>query len=178
MEKEIWKDICGYEGRYAISNYGRVKSFVRKTKNDGILSLHSTREGYKLAQLYKCGKAKFILVHRLVAEAFIPNPNAFEFVNHIDEDKHNNSANNLEWCTKAYNTNYGKGAEQRRMSIRKAWEKPFICIETGNIYTNVVDCSREMGIERRSIAHVLHNRQRTTHGYHFKYVERARKLLG
>ena len=115
MNKEIWKDIKGYEGLYQVSNFGRVKSLTKyhKTKKgyfskERILKLIRNERGYLLVGLCKNWKKQKVFVHRLVAETFIPNPNNLPQVNHINEfEKDNNSIDNLEWCTCKYNCNYG-----------------------------------------------------------------------
>ena len=116
---EEWRTIKDYEGLYEISNMGRVKSLpkcaftsnpyftgYRHTK-EKILKGGTTKLGYKTVTLRKNGKGKFIYIHRLVAEAFIPNPNDLPEVNHKDENPANNCVDNLEWCTHIYNGNYG-----------------------------------------------------------------------
>lgn len=118
--EEIWKDIQGYEGLYQVSNLGRVKSLARldtrgQRVSEKILKLGKHRAGYFRVNLYKNGKMKQYLVHRLVALAFIPNPENKEQVNHIDGNKQNNVIENLEWCTHseniqhAYRTGLAKG---------------------------------------------------------------------
>ena len=97
---EYWKDIKGYEGLYQVSNLGRIR------KENKIISPW-TQLGYKIVVLWKNKKCKKFRVHRLVAEAFILNPNNYTQVNHKDEDKSNNSVENLEWCTQKYNNSYG-----------------------------------------------------------------------
>lgn len=109
--EELWKDISGYEGLYQISNLGRVKSFrcsskFRKPK-EFILKPSLINSGYGVVTLYSGKEKKKFQIHRLVATAFIPNPFDFPCVNHKDEDKLNNRADNLEWCTYQYNNNYG-----------------------------------------------------------------------
>ena len=104
--EEIWKDIQGYEGQYMVSNLGRVKSF-KKNSNGNILKISDDGNGYKQISLYKNGKSKTWKIHRLVAIAFIPNPNDLPQVNHKDEDPSNNCVDNLEWCDGKYNSNYG-----------------------------------------------------------------------
>ena len=98
---EEWKDIKGYEGLYQVSNLGNVR---RNGKN---LRPGISKIGYPLVVLSKNGKAKSIFVHKLVAIAFLPNPNNLKCVNHKDESRGNNRADNLEWCDHRYNNSYG-----------------------------------------------------------------------
>lgn len=121
---EVWKDINGYEGLYQISNLGNVRSVDRMIKHHPkdyfqkgrVLRPAPSRNGYLMVVLVNHNNRKTINVHRLVAEHFIDNPDKFEQVNHIDEDKNNNRVDNLEWCTAKYNANYGT----RNMRIRKS----------------------------------------------------------
>ena len=118
MSKEEWKPVKNYEPLYEVSNEGKVRrkeSVVEyvwrgKTKKDvkkeRVLE-PIKRDEYLGVTLSKEGKRKSFLVHRLVAEAFIPNPNNLPQINHKDENKYNNKAENLEWCTASYNDNYG-----------------------------------------------------------------------
>lgn len=112
---EIFKDIKEYEGLYQVSNLGRVKSLnYNKTGKEKILKPTTNKKGYQFVGLYKEGKTKNFLVHRLVAMAFIPTPmdtNATQ-VNHKDENPANNCVENLEWCTPKYNINYGTHNER------------------------------------------------------------------
>ena len=112
--EEEWKDIKGYEGTYKISNFGRVKHIGKPSKNkkdtfskfDFILSSKLSR-GYRQVKLIDdSGNENTCYVHKLVAEAFISNPNNYKHVNHKDENKENNSATNLEWCDTLYNNTY------------------------------------------------------------------------
>lgn len=111
---EIWKDIDGYEGLYEVSNLGKVKSlgneFSRKEK---ILKQGKKKNGYLYVILWKEGKYKTCLVHRLVAQAFLENPNNYSCVNHKDENKENNCVENLEWCDAKYNINHGTCIQRR-----------------------------------------------------------------
>ena len=106
---EIWKDIKDYEGLYQVSNWGRVKSLGNggTYKTSRMLQPVKTEKGYLRVGLYKNGKHKMCMVHRLVAFAFLDNPEGKPEVNHIDEDKTNNRVENLEWCDNKYNINYG-----------------------------------------------------------------------
>lgn len=115
-QQEEWRDIKGYEGIYQVSNIGRVKSLKRiirrkdgriKTIREIILKNNIHKSGYLEVNLNLNGTFKTVKVHRLVAEAFIPNYNNYKEINHKDEDKSNNNVNNLEWCTSSYNANYG-----------------------------------------------------------------------
>jgi hypothetical protein len=116
--KELWKSIEGYEGLYEISDLGNVKILERKRPNGKLykekIMRANARGNYAEVSLYKDGKATHHLVHRLVAEAFIPNPDNLPQVNHRDENKKNNCVDNLEWCTAKYNCNYGTIARRKR----------------------------------------------------------------
>lgn len=110
---EDWKDIKGYEGEYQISSCGRVRSL----KTNRVLKLY---EGdYSRVCLCKNGVKKTWKVHRLVADAFIPNPDNLPEINHKDENKYNNCVENLEWCSKVYNNNYGTKTERTEDTKRK-----------------------------------------------------------
>lgn len=100
---EKWVDIKGYENKYAISNFGRIKSI----KANLIMKPMKCTNGYLCACLWKNNRQKKILVHRLVALHFISNPENYEDVNHIDENKENNRVDNLQWCSHSFNMNYG-----------------------------------------------------------------------
>ena len=105
--KEEWRDIKGYEGKYKVSNLGRVYSFYkRECLEPGEV------KGYLQVSLYKNGKRNIFNVHRLVALHFIPNSNNYKEVNHKDENKQNNRVDNLEWCDRKYNQNYGSRTQR------------------------------------------------------------------
>lgn len=101
--KEVWKDIEGYEGLYQISNLGRVK----RVATGKVLKGGKDKDGYLMVKLYKNNIRSNKKIHRLVAEAFIPNPENKPQVNHADENKTNNSLDNLEWMTAKENINHG-----------------------------------------------------------------------
>ena len=113
--KEEWRPVVGYDGLYEVSNFGNVKSLnyhcTGKSKN---LKLILTKDGYFNVMLVKDKKKKIMRVHRLVAMAFIPNPDNLPIINHKDETRDNNRVENLEWCTNKYNLNYG--TYRKRMS--------------------------------------------------------------
>lgn len=109
--QEIWKDIEGFDGFYQVSNLGNIKSFVKSNKHFGqeshLLKPTLNNSGYGTVTLYYGNKRSRFLVHKLVASAFIENPNNYPCVNHKDENKTNNCVDNLEWCTYSYNNAYG-----------------------------------------------------------------------
>ncbi|WP_205427339.1 NUMOD4 domain-containing protein [Clostridium botulinum] len=124
--EEIWKDIENYKGYYQISNFGRVKSLRRKVRSgkgyritEVLIKKPYEKLGYLRILLTKDGVSKDYAVHRLVAIAFIPNPNNLPEVNHKDENPSNPIVSNLEWCTSKYNSNYGTRTQRRIEKIRK-----------------------------------------------------------
>lgn len=118
--EEVYKDIEGYEGLYQVSNLGNVKSLnYSKTKKENVLK-PGIRNGYLKVDLCKNKTRKTYSVHRLVAQAFIENPNNLPMINHKDECKTNNVVSNLEWCTQKYNSNYGTRNERLGKAISKA----------------------------------------------------------
>lgn len=133
--QEIWKDIEGYEGFYQVSNKGNVKRVAtvvcrhQPNKRDAyqpikekILKHGKRKDGYLVVVLCKEGKCKSMLVHRLVATAFLPNTNNYPIINHKDENKQNNDFRNLEWCTHLYNNTYNDTAKRRQMNKKKHWK--------------------------------------------------------
>ena len=124
MQEEIWKDIKGYEGYYQISNYGKVKSLERytiilngkRTEKEKFL-YQGIRSGYYIVQLNKNNKRKSHQVHRLVAQAFIPNLKNKPFINHKDENRKNNYVENLEWCTQKENVNWSINKMKHRKKV-------------------------------------------------------------
>ena len=129
MTEEIWRPVVGFEGLYEVSSYGRVKSLKRPYENNGgiqwtkerILSPGKDKDGYLQVNLHCNGKQHQRKIHRLVAQAFLPNPDNLPMVNHKDEDKTNNRVDNLEWCTAKYNSTYGtvreRAAKTRHINV-------------------------------------------------------------
>ena len=161
MKKEYWKPVLDYEGLYEVSNWGRVKSlnYIHSGK-EKILKPVTTKNGYLRVVLCKNGKKKTFLVHRLVAEAFIPNPNNLPQVNHKDENKLNNNVENLEFCDNKYNSNFGtrneriiakntNGKRSKKVyqytldgQFVREWESTSDCGRNGYNYGNVAACCR------------------------------------
>ena len=153
--KEIWKDIEGYEGLYQVSNYGRIKSFnYRNTGKEKMLSLKPNKNGYIRIGLTKDGKRKMFQVHQLVAQTFLENPNNYSQINHKDENKINNNAENLEWCTPKYNSNYGTRNERASKTLSTNIKgkhkgelnpnaKKVVCITTGEMFDCIKHASEK-----------------------------------
>ena len=151
-ESEIWKDVVGYEGLYEVSDKGNVRSVERKDSigrkcGGRVLKPINNGHGYLQVDMCKNGKAKKKRIHRLVAEAFIPNPKGFLEINHKDENKSNNELSNLEWCTREYNINYGKRTEKVSKKVRA------INIKTGEVFTfNSIREAGRKGYVRRHVS--------------------------
>lgn len=174
---EIWKDIKGYDGLYQISNLGRVKSLERYRKGNGgsltivketILKQSKNNKGYYRVELCKQGIRKPFSVHRLVADAFIENSHDKPEVNHIDEDKSNNNADNLEWCTSKENINHGthnqKSATTRGKDVQ-AYDSDGNLI---NEYPSMCEAQRQTGIPQQNISRCIYGKCKRAGGYVWK----------
>ncbi len=187
LDGEVWRDVVGYEGTYQVSNMGQVRSIDRIvpcrkkgyttiTKKGRILKLSTNRLGYKEAHLYSYQeqKDKIISVHRLVAFAFIPNPDQEHLreINHIDENKSNNRVDNLEWCDRAYNTRYGSSrirAIKNSPNVRKVAQYS----KYGKLiakYETIADAARATGLDGSSISKACRGKLKTNGGYTWRYV--------
>ena len=185
--KEIWKDIAGYEGIYAVSNLGRVRSLDRYVQcvdsvryyKGRIMKLHKQRNGYLQVCLRISGKHEQALVHRLVAEAFIPNHGQLPCVNHKDENKENNNADNLEWCTQKYNNHYGEGNKTRCRNARDGainkLAKPVLQYSLdGKLldeYYSAMEAGRQNHCSQAGISNCCNGKQKTAYGYVWRYKE-------
>ena len=157
---EIWKPIDGSEGRYEVSNYGRVKSYARDKEN-GVIKAEVVEKGYHLVSLTFPGlKQRRYMVHRLVAQAFIPNPLNLPQVNHKDENKGNNIVSNLEWCDNRYNSNYGTRNERVSMGNRQFEgrnQKVYSVDNNGIVerFISIKDAARRTGLTSWGITEAL-----------------------
>lgn len=176
---EEWKVINGYPGYY-VSSFGRIKSFLNKkhriTETGKILSSMKDRRGYYYVNLYNENREmKSVKVHRLVATAFIENPNNFLQVNHKDEDKANNKVSNLEWCSAKYNVNYGTGHSRSCLTRRKSCNKAIVQYSLeGKVireFYSLSEASRVLGISLGSISDCLHGRTSKSRTFIFRYKE-------
>jgi hypothetical protein len=161
--EELWKAIEGYEGKYEVSNYGRIKSYAQN-KQGKITLGYTDHKGYKTIYLYdkpQCGK--WYKVHRLVASAFISNPNNLPQINHKDEDKSNNAVDNLEWCTNDYNIHYGtrilRATESNRCCETTSMKVCSVdangCVE---YFDSINEAERQTGISNANISRTLKGR--------------------
>ena len=182
---ENWKDIKGYEGFYQVSNLGRVRSLERDVYfpngtihriKEKILVPVLDNKGYQFVGLHKNGKRKDMKVHRLVAMAFIPNPENKPMVNHKDENPLNNCVDNLEWCTAQYNANYGTRNE-RMIQNRRSYKlgnhpkaKAVFCVELNKTFDCAKRAEEELGICVSSIRSACRGKRKTAGGFHWKYA--------
>ena len=188
-EKEIWKDIEGFEGLYQVSNMGRVKSLNYKmTGEERILKPVKIKNDYLQVTLSKEGKTKTYLLHRIVAKAFCENHMGYKEVNHKDQNKENNCANNLEFCSRKYNVNYGtrterqaekiRGKKQSEEHVRKRIEKhykPVFGINKVNgliaEFSSIMEASRALGINHSAICNCLKGKSKSCGGYVWYYAD-------
>lgn len=168
---EQWKTIKGYEGKYEVSNKGKVRSFLQNKIKE--LRINHDRSGYCTVVLYKDNSCKTVKVHRLVAQAFLENPLSLPCVNHKNEIKTDNRVENLEYCTVGYNNRYGKRIEKMIKSKYKA----VVQYDTnGNKiaeYESVLDAELKTGISHQNISKCCLKRKhfKTAGGFVWKYAK-------
>lgn len=170
MDKEIWKDIAGYEGLYQINNYGDVKSLnYGNTKKEKILKKRIDKKGYIHYALFKNKKITEKKAHRLVAQAFIPNPENKPQINHIDGNKQNNYIKNLEWCTNSENQkhSYSKLKNISYFKYNNPRIKKVRCIEKNKTFDSIEKAKKWCG--KTGITHACKNKK-TCGGYHWEYI--------
>ena len=172
--QEQFLDVKGYEGHYLVSNLGRVISLRNKggLRKEPLvvkswINGHN-KKGYNAVCLYKDGKTKQVTIHRLVAEAFIPNPNNLPEVNHKDKNKRNNSADNLEWCDRKYNVNYSKDDIKDRSRAVKVTS-----LKTGDsvYFGNELILNMLCGFTQRIVRACCNGLRDNAYGCKFQFVE-------
>lgn len=155
-----WKNIKDFE-HYQISNEGEVRNESGK-----ILKPFMTNSGYLQVHLFKDKKRTKKYIHRMVAESFVPNIGNLKEVNHLDGNKHNNVADNLQWCTRHENLVHS-------CYVLNNHVKAVRCIETGVVYPSIMDAERNTGIKHTSISRCCDGRQKKTHGMHWEFVKES-----
>lgn len=183
-KKTLWKPIAQYEELYEVSNYGDVVSVAQYTRYHNIrprkyprpLKPEVTRDGYARVTLSKYGIPRHMFVHRLVASAFIPNPNNLPQVNHKDENPLNNNVHNLEWCTGKQNCNYGMHRERikQRLNISHHLAKKIARLDIdGNVievFSSINDAARKFGIRGENITRCCKGKYKLVCGCRWKYL--------
>lgn len=179
--EETWKSICvkGYEDAYQVSNLGRVKSnrryiqhkYKTEIREEHLMSLCNDKDGYKIVVLKKDKNKKTYKVHRLVAEAFIPNPNNYKEINHKNEKKEDNKVENLEWCSHFHNLMHGTrgkraGEKTKRPIIQYDLDGNFI-----KEWKGTIDASKGLNIYVSNIWKCLNNQRKQTNNFIFRYKE-------
>lgn len=171
-EREIWKDIEGFEGLYQVSNMGRVRSLDRvdlqgrRLKGKVLADKHNNR-GYHTIDLCRDGNIEYKLIHRLVATVFLDKPDNLPQVNHKDENKENNAVSNLEWCSALYNDMYGT----RNKRVAKALERPiYVVTSSGHRYffESARKAAKLLGLDRRAMHRCLKDKHKHQHGFSFE----------
>lgn len=172
MTTEIYKDVLGYEGIDQVSNLGNVKRInYKRNKNDYILKQFYNVRGYYQIGLYINNKQKYYYVHRLIAQAFIPNPNNYPIINHINGIKSDNRINNLEWCTHTHNIRhaFSTGLNIAPIGDNHKRSKKIIDIVTGEIYHSALTLSLKLGINRGTLKSWLNNNR--PNNSNFRYLD-------
>ena len=195
MKGEIWKDIEGFEGLYQVSNMGRVKSLERIKWNgrdyckipERIRKPQNNGNGYLYVMLWKDGKGKKYLVHRLVASVFCENPHGYTEVNHLDECKTNNCADNLEWCSRQYNLTYNgrakkvgkkageklRGRKQSEECIKKRSKPVYSINKVSGLITywnSAKEASRALGINYGNISTCCKGKRNSAGGFYWMFA--------
>lgn len=168
---EIWKPIIGYEGLYEVSSWGRIKSLnYMHTHRAFIMPLQKRKDGYIQINLSKNGKAKRYYVHRLLMTAFSPEKSKiYKEVNHKNEIKSDNRLENLEWCDKSYNVNFGTRNDRASKKLSKTILQYSLNGELIAEHKSSYEIERKLGFNRSNISSCCHGRQLTSYGYKWVY---------
>lgn len=188
LPNEQWKDIKDYEGLYQVSNYGRVKSLERAIErvtrwgnvdvlriSEKIKKITKNNKGYSTVNLCKNCKSKHYLVHRLVAQAFLSNPEQYNEIDHINENKDDNKINNLIWCTHQYNNTKGIQSREGRRKTSKQRMRP---VKQYDMYNNLINtydgirlAEEKTKVNNRSIIKCCQRKIKTAGGFIWRYAD-------
>jgi hypothetical protein len=197
LPNEEWRDVVGWEGLYQVSNLGRIKglpkvtSFGCRTKSlsERILRPTISKRGYYVVSLSHCGKTRTLTIHRIIADAFIPNPENKRAIDHIDTNRLNNNLSNLRWCTDRENSNNPITLEKNRCNCKKMWVNGVFDSRNNTHYRKVAqytrdgvlikvwdsikEASNQLGIDSSSISKVclgVNPNRKTVGGYIWKHI--------
>lgn len=174
MREELWKDIKGYEGLYKVSSLGQIKSLTRLLSDGRVWKEHilsqETNYGYKRVVLVKNNIKKHYRVHKLVAQAFIPNPYKYTIINHKDENKANNNIENLEWCSSKYNSNYGNCKYKIANKLSKPVMQYTKNFELLNTYKSLSEVGRQTGYSIGYISQCCNGKCYSAYGYIWRWA--------
>ena len=192
--QEIWKDIENFEGMYQVSNFGRVRSVDRfdsigRLQKGNIKAIRDNGHGYKVVQMYKDNKPKIGYIHRLVATAFLENPDNKPEVHHIDSDRSNNKLENLQWVTSKENNNFPEHIKSMKKNpnwlknsksaMAKARDKAIVVnsyrtrFTRGDVsleFSSLAEGARQLGLDKGGCTRVANGKQTHTHGYKVEYI--------
>lgn len=174
MKNEVWKDVFGYEGFYQVSNYGRIRSVNRIVKTargkrlacGKIKAPRKSSNGYLNITLSKNGIKEVFMVHRIVAGAFIANEEKLPIVNHINGNRTDNRAKNLEWCSLLHNYVHAATRLGSNCGV-----KPILCEETKTTFFSIHEAARVLGKTPSAVWNVVNGKRKTVGGYHLRYAD-------
>lgn len=167
---EVWKEIEGYSGDYYVSNKGNIKSFKRN--KFGKVIKPKVNKGYCEVNLYKDGGCKTYSVHRFVAKAFVANPENKTNINHLDEDKLNNSSENLAWCTSKENANWGSRTEKIRNKLsKKVYQIEKMTNKKIATFNSTIEVSQKLGFHQGNISECCNGKRKFANNFKWEYAE-------
>ena len=172
---EEWRDVVGYEGGYQVSSMGRVKSLERKDRFGRIVKERTLKpgvkgSGYLFVKLCAGGKTRMFYVHRLVCQSFHENPGNKPQVNHINEDKTDNRACNLEWCTRIENCNHGTAKERSAKKRSKPIGQFSLDGKPIKVWQSTMEAERQTGFSHEYICQSANGKYKQAYGFIWKYV--------
>ena len=175
---EVWRPVRDFEGLYEVSNLARVRSVSRwvqagttkRLAKSTILKSRPLPSGYLTVTLKDKGRTATVTIHRLVAEAFVPNPNNLQDVNHKDECKTNNLPENLEWCDRKYNINYGSGKYRKTANYRKQIEQLTLDGQHVAYFESARYAARVTDYKQSRLWEALSGKRQTAYGYRWRYI--------